>query len=83
MRKHHSGAFDRAGLWGTAADSYLAGCPVDPAFAIGVDVEQNQPLDQVREDQLRAQRHMYDCPRTEGTFGFMKITAQCTETLEV
>lgn len=32
---------------------YLGGSPVDPSFAIGVDVEQDQTLHQVREDQLR------------------------------
>lgn len=34
---------------------YLSGSPVDPAFTIGVDVEQNQTLHHVREDQLRAE----------------------------
>lgn len=32
---------------------YLGGSPVDPSFAIGVDVEQDQTLHQVWEDQLR------------------------------
>ena len=34
---------------------YLSGSPVDPAFTIGVDVEQDQTLHHVREDQLRAE----------------------------
>lgn len=36
-------------------NQYLSGCPVDPAFTIRVDVEQNQTLHHVREDQLRAE----------------------------
>lgn len=39
----------------TAEEHHLAGCPVDPPFAIGVDVEQNQTLHQVREDQLNGE----------------------------
>lgn len=35
-------------------NKYLGGSPVNPAFAVGVDVEQNQTLHHVREDQLRA-----------------------------
>lgn len=33
--------------------SHLGGSPVDPAFAVGVDVHQHQSLHQVREDKLR------------------------------
>lgn len=33
---------------------YLGGSPVDPAFAIGVDVEQHQAFHQIREDQLKS-----------------------------
>lgn len=35
-------------------DRYLGGSPVNPAFTIGVDVEQNQTLHQVGEDQLES-----------------------------
>lgn len=35
-------------------DRYLCSSPVNPAFAIGIDVEQNQTFHQVREDQLKA-----------------------------
>lgn len=31
---------------------YLGGSPVDPAFAVGVDVKQHQTFHQIREDQL-------------------------------
>lgn len=34
----------------TGQDRYLGGSPVDPAFAIGVYVEQNQAFNQVGED---------------------------------
>lgn len=37
----------------TALDRHLGGSPVNPSFAIGVDVEQNQTLHQVGEDQLK------------------------------
>lgn len=40
----------------TLIDKYLGGSPVNPAFAIGVDVEQNQTFHQVREDQLNRER---------------------------
>lgn len=36
-------------------ERYLGGSPVNPSFAIRVNVEQNQALHLVREDQLRAQ----------------------------
>lgn len=32
----------------------LGGRPVDPAFAVGVDVEQHQTFHQIREDQLQS-----------------------------
>lgn len=37
--------------------AYLGGCPVNPAFAIGVNVHQDKPFDQVWEDQLQPNRH--------------------------
>lgn len=37
-------------------DRYLCSSPVNPAFAIGIDVEQNQTFHQVREDQLKANK---------------------------
>lgn len=33
--------------------AHLGSCPVNPAFAIGVDVHKDQPFDQVREDELQ------------------------------
>lgn len=33
---------------------YLGGGPVDPAFAVGVDVEQHQTFHQIGEDQLES-----------------------------
>lgn len=39
----------------TVRDRYLGCSPINPAFAIGVNIEQNQTLHQVREDQLRAE----------------------------
>lgn len=33
--------------------SHLGSCPVNPAFAVGVDVHKDQPFDQVREDELQ------------------------------
>lgn len=35
---------------------YLCGSPVDPAFAIGINVEQNQTFHQVGEDQLKPKK---------------------------
>lgn len=35
-------------------DRYLGGGPVNPAFTIGVDVEQDQTFHQVGEDQLKS-----------------------------
>lgn len=36
----------------TVEERYLGSSPVNPSLAIGVDVEQNQTLYQLREDQL-------------------------------
>lgn len=33
--------------------AHLGSCPVNPAFAIGVDVHKDQPFDQVRENELQ------------------------------
>ena len=49
--------------WRAVNVQHLGGRPVDPSFAVGVDVEQNQTLHQVGEDQLRA----------ESTDGFRRI----------
>lgn len=38
------------GGWGPA---HLGSCPVNPAFAIGVDVHEDQSFDQVGEDELQ------------------------------
>lgn len=35
--------------------AHLGGGPVDPAFAVGVNVHQHQPLHQVRENELRGE----------------------------
>lgn len=44
---------------------YLGGGPVDPAFAVGVDVEQHQTFHQVREDQLESKGDMRAAPLTK------------------
>lgn len=41
------------GVWGRA---HLGSCPVNPAFAVGVDVHEDQPFNQVREDELHQAR---------------------------
>lgn len=51
---------NRKRLWGGRGHRfkvpvrYLGGSPVDPAFAVGVDVEQHQTFHQIREDQLKS-----------------------------
>lgn len=58
------------GVWGHA---HLGSCPVNPAFAVGVDVHEDQPFNQVREDELHQARgvmlsgkgqqaHQHHCP---------------------
>lgn len=61
------------GLGGVRGRAHLGSCPVNPAFAVGVDVHEDQPFNQVREDELHQARgvmlsgkgqraHQHHCP---------------------
>ena len=41
---------------GDPGPAHLGSCPVNPAFAVGVDVHEDQSFDQVREDELQGAR---------------------------
>lgn len=60
----------------TVLDRYLGGSPVNPAFAIGVDVEQNQTLHQIREDQLKPEDIRNTCKTSLGFRGSKLSTLQ-------